>query len=47
MGNKKIRLGLVGVGNCAASLVEGIVFYKDQGNRRQGRRFDALQCRGI
>ena len=30
MGNKKIRLGLVGVGNCAASLVEGIVFYKDQ-----------------
>lgn len=29
MGNKKIRLGLVGVGNCASSLVEGIVFYKD------------------
>ena len=26
METKKIRLGLVGVGNCAASLVEGIVF---------------------
>ena len=30
MGNKKIRLGLVGVGNCAASLVEELSFYKDQ-----------------
>ncbi len=29
MGNKKIRLALVGVGNCAASLVQGIYFYKD------------------
>lgn len=29
MGNKKIRLALVGVGNCAASLVQGIYFYTD------------------
>lgn len=29
MGNKKIRLALVGVGNCASSLVEGIEFYKN------------------
>jgi len=30
MGSKKLRLALVGVGNCAASLVQGIAFYKDQ-----------------
>ena len=29
MGDKKIRLALVGVGNCASSLVEGIYFYKN------------------
>lgn len=28
MGNKKIRLALIGVGNCACSLVQGIEFYK-------------------
>lgn len=28
MANSKIRLGLVGVGNCACSLVQGIQFYK-------------------
>ena len=28
MGKKKIRLALVGVGNCACSLVQGIEFYK-------------------
>jgi myo-inositol-1-phosphate synthase len=30
MGNKKIRLALVGVGNCAGSLVQGIELYKDK-----------------
>ncbi|MCH3972956.1 MAG: inositol-3-phosphate synthase [Oscillospiraceae bacterium] len=30
MGNKKIRLALIGVGNCACSLVQGIQFYKTQ-----------------
>ena len=28
MAEKKIRLALVGVGNCACSLVQGIEFYK-------------------
>ncbi len=28
MAGKKIRLALVGVGNCACSLVQGIEFYK-------------------
>ena len=28
MGDKKIRLALVGVGNCAASLVQGIQYYR-------------------
>lgn len=30
MGNKKIRLALVGVGNCAGSLVQGIELYKSK-----------------
>lgn len=30
MGDKKIRLALVGVGNCSASLVQGTVFYSNQ-----------------
>lgn len=30
MGNKKIRLALIGVGNCSASLVEGIQFYANE-----------------
>jgi len=27
--SKKIRLALVGVGNCASSLVQGTFYYKD------------------
>ena len=27
--NKKIRVGIVGVGNCASSLVQGVRFYRD------------------
>ena len=26
--NKKIRVAIIGVGNCASSLVQGIEFYK-------------------
>ena len=29
MGNKKIRVAIVGVGNCASSLVQGVEYYKD------------------
>ncbi len=29
MGQKQLRIGIVGVGNCASSLVQGIEFYKD------------------
>lgn len=29
MGDNKIRLALIGIGNCASSLVEGIYFYKN------------------
>ena len=33
MGTKKVRVGLVGVGNCASSLVQGLTYYRDaQGN---------------
>ena len=29
MANKKVRVAIVGVGNCASSLVQGVQFYKD------------------
>lgn len=29
MGNNKIRVAIVGVGNCASSLVQGVEYYKD------------------
>lgn len=29
MANKKIKIAIVGVGNCASSLVQGITYYKD------------------
>ncbi len=27
--NKKVRVAIIGVGNCASSLVQGVHFYKD------------------
>ena len=29
MANKKVRVAIIGVGNCASSLVQGLQFYKD------------------
>jgi len=29
MGDKKVRVGIIGVGNCAAALVQGVQYYKD------------------
>jgi myo-inositol-1-phosphate synthase len=29
MGNKKVRVAIIGVGNCASSLVQGVHFYKN------------------
>jgi myo-inositol-1-phosphate synthase len=29
MPNKKVRVAIIGGGNCASSLVQGIQFYKD------------------
>ena len=33
--NKKIKIAIVGVGNCASSLVQGIEYYKDAPDERQ------------
>jgi myo-inositol-1-phosphate synthase len=30
--DKKVRVGIIGVGNCASSLVQGVHFYKDAGD---------------
>ena len=27
--NRKIRVGIIGVGNCASSLVQGVHFYRE------------------
>jgi myo-inositol-1-phosphate synthase len=32
MASKKVRVAIIGVGNCASSLVQGIQFYKDTGD---------------
>lgn len=29
MGDKKVRVAIIGVGNCASSLIQGVHFYKD------------------
>ncbi|HEX6818624.1 MAG TPA: inositol-3-phosphate synthase [Ktedonobacterales bacterium] len=29
VGNKKVRVGIIGVGNCASSLVQGVEYYKN------------------
>ena len=29
MASKKVRVAIIGVGNCASSLVQGVQFYKD------------------
>jgi myo-inositol-1-phosphate synthase len=29
VGSKKVRIGIVGVGNCASSLVQGLTYYRD------------------
>ena len=29
MAGKKVRVAIIGVGNCASSLVQGVQFYKD------------------
>ena len=29
MGKKKVRVGIIGVGNCASSLVQGVEYYRN------------------
>jgi Myo-inositol-1-phosphate synthase len=29
MGSRKVRIGIVGVGNCASSLIQGLTYYRD------------------
>ena len=29
MADRKVRVGLIGVGNCASSLVQGLTYYRD------------------
>ena len=37
--NKKVRVAIIGVGNCASSLVQGVQFYSEA---REGERIPGL-----
>ena len=39
---REIRIGIVGVGNCASALVQGIEYYAGKKGKRNCLRFDAL-----
>ncbi|HEX6989020.1 MAG TPA: inositol-3-phosphate synthase, partial [Bacillota bacterium] len=34
---RKVRVALVGVGNCASSLVQGVYYYRDERRLRKAR----------
>jgi len=36
MAPQKIRIGIVGIGNCASSFVQGLSYYKDAGDKKAG-----------
>lgn len=40
--DKSIRLGIVGIGNCASSLIEGLHFYRQNPENNQGLLFPVL-----
>ena len=46
-GRRPIRVAIVGVGNCAASLVQGVHFYRDADPAQQGPGPDARQLRPV
>ena len=48
----KIRIAIVGVGNCAASLIQGMEYYRQNGAARNGVRTwladpDLLDTHGV
>ena len=46
MANKKVRVAIIGVGNCASSLVQGVQFYKDAAGRCHRPGHHALSLGG-
>lgn len=36
MGSRRVRVGLIGVGNCASSLIQGLSFYRDSATAAPG-----------
>jgi myo-inositol-1-phosphate synthase len=47
MSDKKVRVAIIGVGNCASSLVQGVEFYKDAAPDEQIPRCDAYDSRWL
>ena len=40
--SRKVRVALVGVGNCASSLVQGVSYYADPANGTAGLIHDSI-----
>ena len=47
MAKKKIRVAIIGVGNCASSLVQGVQYYKDAPDDAVYPRPDAHSARRL
>ena len=47
MSSSKLRVALVGVGNCASSLVQGVAYYRNAAQGPAGARADACRARRL
>ncbi len=47
MSKNKVRVAIIGVGNCASSLVQGVHFYRDAKDDDKDSRVDAYQPRRL
>lgn len=45
--DKKIRVAIIGVGNCASSLVQGVNYYRDAEEDDRVPRIDARKLRRL
>ena len=46
MKSRKVRVGVVGVGNCASSFIQGLTYYRDAAVERADPRSDECDLGG-
>jgi myo-inositol-1-phosphate synthase len=44
--SKEIRIAIVGIGNCASALIQGLFYYKDVKDERELSSWINAQCFG-